>query len=80
MEGIDKNTFKQIFYDHWDTFIKFNPHFDSPDYTENVQKMLNCGDPEKMALCNTVAATVEKHAESLSPASPAFAFPAQRSI
>ena len=48
MEGIDKNTFKQIFYDHWDTFRKFNPRFDSPDYTETVQKMLDCGDPEKM--------------------------------
>jgi len=48
MEGIDKNTFKQIFYDHWDTFRKFQPRFDSPDYTETVQKMLDCGDPEKM--------------------------------
>jgi hypothetical protein len=48
MEGIDKNTFKQIFHEHWDTFRKFNPHFDSPDYTETVQKMLDCGDPEKM--------------------------------
>jgi hypothetical protein len=48
MEGIDKNTFKQIFYDHWDTFRQFHPHFDSPDYIETVQKMLDCGDPEKM--------------------------------
>ena len=48
MEGIDKNTFKQIFYDYWDTFIKFNPRFDSPYYIETVQKMLDCGDPEKM--------------------------------
>jgi len=48
MEGIDKNTFKQIFYDHWDTFRKFNPRFDSLDYTETIQKMLDCGDPEKM--------------------------------
>jgi hypothetical protein len=48
MEGIDKNTFKQIFYDYWGTFRKFNPRFDSSDYTETVQKMLDCGDPEKM--------------------------------
>ena len=48
MEGIDKNTFRQIFHDHWDTFRKFQPRFDSPDYTETVQKMLDCGDPEKV--------------------------------
>ena len=54
MEGIDKNTFKQIFHDHWDTFRKFNPHFDSPDYTETVQKMLDCGDPEKMGFVPNV--------------------------
>ncbi|MCD6394529.1 MAG: transposase [Planctomycetes bacterium] len=48
MEGIDKNTFKQIFYDHWDAFKQFNPRFDSPDYNNTIQKMLDCGDPEKM--------------------------------
>ena len=48
MEGIEKDTFKQIFHDHWDTFRQVAPHFDSPDYTETVQKMLDCGDPEKM--------------------------------
>jgi hypothetical protein len=48
MEGIDKNTFKQIFYDHWDAFKQTYPHFDSPDYNDTIQKMLDCGDPEKM--------------------------------
>ena len=48
MEGIDKNTFKQIFHDHWDTFRKLRPPFDSPDYNETIKKMLDCGDPEKM--------------------------------
>ena len=48
MEGIDKNTFKQIFYNHWDAFKQSHPHFDSPDYNDVVQKMLDCGDPEKM--------------------------------
>jgi hypothetical protein len=48
MKGVDKNTFKQIFYDHWDAFKKFRPQFDSPDYNETIQKMLDCGDPEKM--------------------------------
>jgi len=48
MEGIDKNTFKQIFYDHWDAFTLFQPRFDSPDYNDTIQKMLDCGDPNKM--------------------------------
>jgi len=48
MEGIDKNTFKQIFYDHWDAFKKLHPRFDNPDYNETIQKMLDCGDPDKM--------------------------------
>jgi hypothetical protein len=48
MEGIDKNTFKQIFYDHWDAFKLIHPRFDSPDYNDTIQKMLDCGDPEKM--------------------------------
>jgi len=48
MEGIDKNTFKQIFRDHWDAFKQTNPKFDCPDYNDTVQKMLDCGDPDKM--------------------------------
>ena len=45
---IDKNTFKQIFIDHWNEFISVYPIFDSPTYSEPIQKMLDCGDPEKM--------------------------------
>jgi hypothetical protein len=48
MEGIDKNTFKQIFYDHWDAFKQTHPRFDCPDYNDTIQKMLDCGNPEKM--------------------------------
>jgi len=48
MEGIDKNTFKQIFHDHWDAFKQTNPKFDCPDYNDTIHKMLNCGDPDKM--------------------------------
>jgi hypothetical protein len=48
MEGIDKNTFKRIFYDHWDAFKQSRPRFDNPDYNETVNKMLGCGDPDKM--------------------------------
>jgi len=47
-EYIDKNTFKQIFYDHWDSFKQSYPRFDCPDINETIQKMLDCGDPEKM--------------------------------
>jgi len=48
MEGIDKNTFKQIFRDHWDDFLSVYPRFDTDDYNTAVQKMLDCGDPDKM--------------------------------
>jgi hypothetical protein len=44
----DKDTFRQIFRDHWDTFKVRYPRFDTPDYNSAVQKMLDCGDPEKM--------------------------------
>ena len=27
MEGIDKNTFKRIFHEHWDAFKQFRPRF-----------------------------------------------------
>ena len=47
-EAIDKNTFKQIFRDHWEAFKARYPRFDTPDYDTVVQKMLDCGDPEKM--------------------------------
>lgn len=48
MDGIDKNTFKQIFYDHWDEFKQAHPGFDCPDYNDTIEKMLGCGDPDKM--------------------------------
>jgi len=48
MEGIDKNTFKQIFREHWDDFKAFYPRYDTPLHNETIRKMLDCGDPEKM--------------------------------
>lgn len=48
MAGSDKETFKQIFRDHWDTFRTRYSQFDTGDYNDVVQKMLDCGDPEKM--------------------------------
>ena len=47
--GIDKDTFKQIFRDHWNAFTAKNPlHYATGYHDEVVQKMLGCGDPEKM--------------------------------
>jgi Putative transposase/Transposase zinc-binding domain len=48
MCSVDADTFKQIFRDHWDAFKARYPTFDMPDYKTAVQKMLDCGDPEKM--------------------------------
>ena len=45
---IDKETFKQIFRDHWVEFKATYPRYKAPEYDEVVQKMLDCGDPEKM--------------------------------
>ncbi len=48
MCSVDADTFKQIFRDHWDAFKARYPTFDTPDHNTAVQKMLDCGDPEKM--------------------------------
>ena len=48
MCSVDADTFKQIFRDHWNAFKAWYPTFDAPDYNTAVQKMLDCGDPEKM--------------------------------
>jgi len=45
---VDADTFKRIFRNHWDAFKARYPTFDTPDYNTAVQKMLDCGDPEKM--------------------------------
>jgi hypothetical protein len=45
---VDKDTFKQIFWDHWEAFKAWRPRFDTPYYEAVVHKMLDCGDPEKM--------------------------------
>ena len=58
MEGIDKNTFKQIFYDHWDAFKQTHTRFDSHDYNDTIQKMLDCGDPEKMGFVQYALAPI----------------------
>jgi hypothetical protein len=45
---IDKQTFKQMFRDHWDAFKLACPLYNTSYHDEVVQKMLNCGDPDKM--------------------------------
>ena len=41
MPGIDKDTFKQIFRDHWETFKAAYPRFDTSDYNIPGQRMLD---------------------------------------
>ena len=42
------NVFKQIFIDHWQEFKQCRPRYDTPDYDRLVDKMLDCGNPDKM--------------------------------
>ena len=42
------NVFKQVFHDHWDEFKQFYPRYDTAYYDELVDKMLGCGNPEKI--------------------------------
>ncbi len=42
------NVFKQIFVDHWDGFQRVYPRYNKPYYDGLVDKMLGCGNPEKM--------------------------------
>lgn len=42
------NIFKQIFAEHWDGFKRVHPRYNKPYYDGLVDKMLGCGDPEKM--------------------------------
>jgi len=45
---IDKDTFKQIFRDHWDAFKAATSRYNNDYYDNVVRQMLECGDPEKM--------------------------------
>jgi hypothetical protein len=44
----DWNVFQQIFVEHWDGFKRVYPRDDRPYYDGLVDKMLGCGNPEKM--------------------------------
>lgn len=45
---IDKQTFKQIFRDHWEEFKLAYPLYNNHYHDEVIQKMLDCGNPDKM--------------------------------
>src|SRR6266853_1737000 len=42
------NLFKQIFAEHWDGFKPIYPRYNTRYYDSLVDKMLRCGDPEKI--------------------------------
>jgi len=44
----DWNVFQQIFVEHWDGFKRVYPRYDQRYYDGLVDKMLGCGNPEKM--------------------------------
>jgi Transposase zinc-binding domain/Putative transposase len=44
----DWNVFQQIFVEHWDGFKRVYPRYNTPYYDGLVDKMLACGDPERM--------------------------------
>lgn len=42
---VDKETFKQIFRDHWEAFQQRYPRYLQTEVHEVIEKMLGCGDP-----------------------------------
>ena len=46
MQGIDQDTFRRIFEEHWDEFKSGHPSYATEYYEEVVQKMLGCGREE----------------------------------
>ena len=44
----DWSVFKQIFADHWETFQRAHPRYQTASYDGLVAKMLACGNPEKI--------------------------------
>jgi hypothetical protein len=42
------SVFKQIFFDHWESFKRAHPRYQTAYYDSLVAKMLSCGDPEQM--------------------------------
>ena len=47
-DRFDKESFKQIFRDHWNDCTAAHPRYDTPYYDRVIAKMRNCGDPATM--------------------------------
>ena len=45
-QRVSKDTFKQIFRDHWKTFQQHQPHYQDRHVQAVIDKMLGCGTPE----------------------------------
>jgi hypothetical protein len=45
-QRIDKDTFKQIFRDHWGPFQQGHPRYQDRHVQAVIDKMLSCGTPE----------------------------------
>ena len=45
-QKIDKETFKQIFRDHFEEFQKQNPRYNNDYYDEVIEKMINCAEED----------------------------------
>src|SRR5437764_1309430 len=46
IQRVDKDTFKQIFRDHWGTFQQGHPRYQDRHVQAVIDKMLGCGTPE----------------------------------
>src|SRR3954453_16824894 len=46
IQRVDKDTFKQIFRDHWETFTQHQPRYQDRHVQGVIDKMLGCGTPE----------------------------------
>jgi hypothetical protein len=45
-QRVDKDTFKQIFRDHWATFQQHQPRYQDRHVRAVIEKMLSCGTPQ----------------------------------
>jgi len=43
MQRVDKDTFKQIFRDHWETFQQYHPRYQDRHMQAVIDNMLGCG-------------------------------------
>ena len=46
IQRVDKDTFKQIFRDHWEAFTQHQARYQDRPVQAVIDKMLGCGTPE----------------------------------